>query len=51
MILEAACPSRLLAALPPEAPVMRCGLAEAVAETRGFLLRLTAILSARGVRA
>ena len=37
VILDGACPSRLLAALPPEAPVMRCGLAEAVAETRRFL--------------
>jgi ATP-dependent DNA helicase DinG len=37
VILDAACPSRLLAALPPEAPVLRCGLAEAIAETRRFL--------------
>lgn len=37
VILDGACPSRLLAALPPEAPVMRLGLAEAVAETRRFL--------------
>jgi ATP-dependent DNA helicase DinG len=38
VILDAACPSRLLAALPPEAPVLRCGLAEAIAETRKFLV-------------
>jgi ATP-dependent DNA helicase DinG len=37
VILDGACPSRLLAALPPEAPVLRLGLAEAVAETRRFL--------------
>jgi len=37
VILDAACPSRLLAALPPEAPVIRCGFAEALAETRQFL--------------
>ena len=34
VILDGACPSRLLAALPQEAPVLRLGLAEAVAETR-----------------
>jgi ATP-dependent DNA helicase DinG len=38
VILDGACPSRLIAALPPEAPVMRCGLAQAVAETRRFLV-------------
>ena len=38
VILDAACPSRLLAALPPQAPVLRCGLAEAIAETRRFLV-------------
>jgi ATP-dependent DNA helicase DinG len=37
VILDAACPSRLLAALPPEAPVLRVGLAEAIAEVRNFL--------------
>ncbi len=37
VLLDAACPSRLLAALPKEAPVMRCGLKDAVAETRRFL--------------
>ena len=30
-------PSRLLTAFPDGVPVARCGLAEAVAETRGFL--------------
>jgi ATP-dependent DNA helicase DinG len=30
-------PSRLLGAFPPEVPVARVGLAEAVAATRGFL--------------
>jgi ATP-dependent DNA helicase DinG len=38
VILDAACPSRLLAALPPQAPVLRCGLAEAIAATRSFLV-------------
>jgi ATP-dependent DNA helicase DinG len=37
VILEPATPSRLLSAFPPEAPVSRCGLAEAIAEIRGFL--------------
>ena len=37
VILEPATPSRLLTAFPPEAPVKRCGLAEAVAEIRSFL--------------
>jgi len=37
VMLDGACPSRLLAALPPEAPVIRCGLKDAVAETRNFL--------------
>ena len=37
VILEAATPSRLLSALPPETPVRRCGLAETVAEVRAFL--------------
>jgi ATP-dependent DNA helicase DinG len=37
VILEPATPSRLLTALPPETPVQRCGLAEAVAEVRTFL--------------
>jgi ATP-dependent DNA helicase DinG len=37
VILESATPSRLLTAFPPEAPVLRCGLAEAIAEIRGFL--------------
>jgi ATP-dependent DNA helicase DinG len=37
VILDGACPSRLLAALPPDVPVLRLGLAEAVAETKRFL--------------
>jgi len=37
VILEGATPTRLLSAFPPEAPVLRCGLAEATAEIRGFL--------------
>ncbi len=37
VILEGATPSRLLRALPEQAPVKRCGLAEAVREIRGFL--------------
>lgn len=36
VILEGATPSRLLAALPPEAPVSRCSLAEAVAAIEAF---------------
>ncbi len=38
VILESATPSRLLTAFPPEVPVMRCGLAEAVKEIRAFLV-------------
>ena len=34
VILEWATPSRLLAAFPPDAPVKRCGLAEAIADIR-----------------
>jgi ATP-dependent DNA helicase DinG len=37
VILEPATPSRLLTAFPPEAPIRRCGLADAVAEIRVFL--------------
>jgi ATP-dependent DNA helicase DinG len=37
VILQSATPSRLLHAFPPEAPVTRCGLAQAVREIRGFL--------------
>jgi len=37
VILESRTPTALLQALPPEAPVRRCGLAEAVREIRGFL--------------
>jgi ATP-dependent DNA helicase DinG len=37
VILEPATPSRLLSAFPPDAPVSRCGLTEAIAEIRGFL--------------
>ena len=37
VILEPATPSRLLTALPSEAPIKRCGLAEAVGEIRSFL--------------
>ncbi len=37
VILEAATPSRLLGALPPEAPVKRCGLADVVADVSAFL--------------
>jgi len=37
VILEGATPSRLLGAFPPEAPVARCGLKEALAEIRAFL--------------
>jgi ATP-dependent DNA helicase DinG len=37
VILEGAVPSRLLSALPPEAPVMRCGLGDAIREIGEFL--------------
>jgi ATP-dependent DNA helicase DinG len=37
VLLDRSCPSRLLAGLPEGVPLRRCGLAEAVAETRGFL--------------
>jgi ATP-dependent DNA helicase DinG len=37
VILEGATPSRLLSAFPPEAPVLRCGLGEAIREIRSFL--------------
>jgi ATP-dependent DNA helicase DinG len=37
VIMEPATPSRLLTAFPPDAPAKRCGLAEAVADIRGFL--------------
>jgi ATP-dependent DNA helicase DinG len=37
VILEPATPSRLLSAFPPDAPVSRCGLAEALGEIREFL--------------
>jgi ATP-dependent DNA helicase DinG len=37
VILESATPSRLLAAFPPDAPVKRCGLAEAIGDIRAFL--------------
>ena len=37
VILEGATPARLLAAFPEEAPVKRCGLAEAIGDIRAFL--------------
>jgi ATP-dependent DNA helicase DinG len=37
VILESAMPSRLLSAFPSEAPVKRCGLAEAIADVKAFL--------------
>jgi ATP-dependent DNA helicase DinG len=37
VILDGACPSRLLAALPPQIPAIRCGLKQAIEETRRFL--------------
>jgi ATP-dependent DNA helicase DinG len=37
VILEGATPTRLLSAFPSDAPVKRCGLAEAIADIRGFL--------------
>ena len=46
VILDAACPSRLLSALPEEVPVLRCGFAEAVAEVRNFLVKTPAPVEA-----
>jgi ATP-dependent DNA helicase DinG len=37
VILEGATPSRLLSAFPPDAPVKRCGLNEAIGDIREFL--------------
>jgi ATP-dependent DNA helicase DinG len=37
VILDSATPSRLLTTLPAEAPIKRCGLAEAVADVHSFL--------------
>jgi ATP-dependent DNA helicase DinG len=37
VILEPAMPSRLMTAFPPEAPIRRCGLVEALADIRAFL--------------
>ncbi len=37
IMLDGAFPSRFLTAFPEEVPVLRCGLAEAIAETRAFL--------------
>ncbi len=37
VILEPATPTRLLTAFPPDAPVLRCGLAQAVMEISAFL--------------
>jgi ATP-dependent DNA helicase DinG len=37
VILESATPSRLLTAFPPDAPVLRCGLAEAIRGVDAFL--------------
>jgi len=39
VVLDAACPSRLLSALPAEIPVLRCGFAQALAEVRNFLVK------------
>ncbi len=39
VMLDGAFPSRFLTAFPEEVPVLRCGLAEAVSETRAFLSR------------
>jgi len=46
VILDAACPSRLLSALPEEVPILRCGFAEAVAEVRKFLVNAPAAVEA-----
>ncbi len=37
VLLDPSMPSRLLGAFPPEVPVRRCGLADAVSETAAFL--------------
>jgi ATP-dependent DNA helicase DinG len=39
VVLEPATPSRLLSALPGEAPVKRCGLVEAIVDIRAFLAK------------
>jgi ATP-dependent DNA helicase DinG len=39
VILDGACPSRLLAGFPPQIPAIRCGLKHAVEQTRRFLDR------------
>ena len=40
-MLDAACPTRLFAALPPGTEVLRLGLAETVELTKGFLAEQT----------
>lgn len=42
VVLDAQLPSRLLSAFPPSVEVRRIGIAEAVAETRGFLQQMQA---------
>ena len=37
VILESMVPTRLLGAFPPGVEIVRCGLADAIAGTRGFL--------------
>jgi ATP-dependent DNA helicase DinG len=42
VILEGATPSRLLTAFPPDAPVKRCGLREAIGDIAAFLTETAA---------
>ena len=42
VILEGATPSRLLTAFPPDAPVKRCGLSEAIGDIAAFLTETVA---------
>ena len=37
VILDGACPTRLLSGLPAQIPAIRCGLKQAIDETRSFL--------------
>jgi ATP-dependent DNA helicase DinG len=37
VILDGACPTRLLTGLPPQIPAIRCGLKQAIEETRRFI--------------
>jgi len=42
VIIEGATPLRLLTAFPPDAPVKRCGLSEAIGDIAAFLTETAA---------